>query len=277
MEVDILLSTYNSERFLKDLFFSLEQQSYSDWRLIIRDDGSTDGTMGLIFGFEEKNKDRVLIVGNNGLNLGPKQSFVELLNHSTANYIMFCDHDDYWLTNKIEYSLKRIKEIEKTNLGKPALVCSDLIVTDKDLEIIHSSFWKRSRIDPNNIKNIYRLAINNAVVGCTVMMNREAKSIALPIPEQAVMHDWWIALKVVQNGVIGLIEEPTILYRQHPDNAIGAKSVENYSRLRISDLKTTIRNNIDGYKMFKELDPRFSVLKLIGVKIVMTFQRIFNY
>jgi glycosyltransferase involved in cell wall biosynthesis len=277
MEVDILLSTYNSERFLDDLFFSLEQQSFLDWKLIIRDDGSTDGTLGLILKFEEKNQNRVLIVNNNGLNLGVKKSFVELIKQSTSNYIMFCDHDDYWLTNKINYSLKRIKEVEKLNPGKPALVCSDLIVADKDLQIIHSSFWKRSRIDPENIKNIYRLAINNAVVGCTVMMNREAKSIALPIPEQAVMHDWWIALKVAQNGVIGLIEEPTILYRQHPDNAIGAKSVENYSRLRISDLKTTIRNNIDGYKMFKTLDPDFSVLKLLRVKIVMTFQRIFNY
>ena len=276
MEVDILLSTYNSERFLDDLFFSLEQQTFSDWRLIIRDDGSTDGTIGRIFRFEEKNQDRVLIVNNSGLNLGVKKSFVELLNHSSSKYIMFCDHDDYWLVHKIAVSLKRIKEVEKLNPGKPALVCSDLIVTDKDLQIIHSSFWKRSRIDPSNVKNIYRLAINNAVVGCTVMMNKAAKSIALPIPEQAVMHDWWIALKVAQNGVIGLIDEPTILYRQHQDNVIGAKSIENYARLRMSHWKSTIQNNIEGYKMFKKLDPDFSVLKLIRIKIMMTFQRIFN-
>jgi len=277
MEVDILLSTYNSERFLDDLFFSLEQQTFSDWRLIVRDDGSTDGTMRRIFRFEENNQDRVLIINDSGLNLGVKQSFVELLGISTAKYIMFCDHDDYWLAHKIAVSLKRIKEVERLNPGKPALVCSDLIVTDKDLQIIHSSFWKRSRIDPSNINNIYRLAVNNVVTGCTVMMNRAAKVISLPIPEQAVMHDWWIALKVAQNGVIGLINEPTILYRQHPNNAIGAKSIENYARLRIEHWKTTLKNNVEGYKMFKEVDPGFSVLKLIGVKINMTFQRIFNY
>ena len=271
-----MLSTYNSERFLDDLFFSLEQQTFTDWRLIVRDDGSTDGTLGIILKFEEKNQDRVLIINNSELNLGVKQSFVELLKQSTSKYIMFCDHDDYWLPRKIELSLKRIKEVEGLNQGKPVLVCSDLIVTDKDLQIIHNSFWKRSRIDPTNVNSIYRLAINNVVTGCTVMINRASKAISLPIPEQAVMHDWWIALKVAQNGVIGLIDEPTILYRQHPDNAIGAKSVENYARLRFSHWKTTIKNNIEGYKMFKELDPDFSVLKLIVVKIGMTFQRIFN-
>jgi len=274
MVVDILLSTFNSEQFLGDLFFSLEQQSFANWRLIIRDDGSSDKTLGLLSRFKKENSERVLIIENNGLNLGPKGSFVELLNVSTAEYIMFCDHDDYWLPQKIEVSLKRIEEIEKLNPSKPALVCSDLTITDKDLKIIHSSFWKHSRINIHSVNNIYRLVINNVAVGCTVMINKKAKSIALPIPNQAVMHDWWIALKVAQNGAIGLIEESTILYRQHTNNAIGAKSFKNYSRLRLTHFTTTLKNNIEAYKMIKTLEPGFSIFKLLGYKISMTIYRI---
>ena len=274
MVVDILLSTYNSERFLGDLFFSLEQQSFKDWRLIIRDDGSGDKTLDLLLRFKKEDSERVLILNSNGLNLGPKGSFVELLKESTAEYIMFCDHDDYWLPQKIEVSLKRMKEVEKLNPSKPVLVCSDLTITDKDLKIIHPSFWKHSRINIHNVNNIYRLAINNVAVGCTVMINRKAKSISDPIPEQAVMHDWWIALKVAQNGMIGLIEESTILYRQHPNNAIGAKSFKNYSRLRLTHFTNTLKNNIEAFKMFKALEPGFSIFKLLGYKISMTIHRI---
>ena len=274
MVVDILLSTFNSEQFLGDLFFSLEQQSFTDWRLIIRDDGSEDKTLDRINRFKKENSDRALIMNSNGINLGPKGSFVELLKESTAEYIMFCDHDDYWLPQKIEVSLKRMKEIEKLNPSKPVLVCSDLTITDKDLQIIHPSFWKYSRIDTCNINNIYRLAINNVAVGCTVMINREAKTIGLPLPKQAVMHDWWIALKVAQNGAIGLIEESTILYRQHSNNVIGAKSIKNYSRLRLSHLIITIINNVEAYKMLKSLAPNFSIFKLLGYKISMTIHRI---
>lgn len=277
MEVDILLSTYNSESFLDDLLFSLEQQTFSDWRLIVRDDGSTDGTLGLILKFEEKNQDRVLIVNNSGLNLGPKQSFAELIKHSTSEYIMFCDHDDYWLPNKIKISLQRIKEVEKSNPDKPALVCSDLSITDKDLQITHPSFWKYARINPENVKNVYRLSINNTAVGCTIMMNRAALSISLPIPDQAVMHDWWIALRVAQKGTIGLIEESTILYRQHPNNAIGA-SINNskYSKSKFTQFTFIIKHNIEAYKMLKALAPDFSLLKLIGYKIIMTIERSFT-
>ncbi len=275
MDVDILLSTYNSESFLEDLFYSLDQQSFYNWRLIIRDDGSTDKTKDLLYRFREKDKDRILLIEDKGLTLGPKQSFAELLKHSTSEYIMFCDHDDYWLPNKIEISLKRIKELEKRVPDKPALVCSDLTVTDKDLHIIHPSFWKYVRINPENVKNIYRLVINNPVVGCTIIMNRAAKSISIPIPDQAVMHDWWIALKVAQNGAIGWIEESTILYRQHSNNTIGALSINrNYILLRFSQFITTFKRNIAAYKMLKSLAPDFSIFKLIGYKIIITFSKL---
>ena len=48
MKVNILLSTYNGEQYLKEQVKSIQDQTYQDWQLLIRDDGSTDGTVEII-------------------------------------------------------------------------------------------------------------------------------------------------------------------------------------------------------------------------------------
>jgi len=100
MIVDILLSTYNSEIYLEDLLKSLFLQSYTNWRLLIRDDCSSDNTPGILKRYRKSDTERFHIIENGGIKLGPKRSFENLLEHSTSDYIMFCDHDDYWMKNK---------------------------------------------------------------------------------------------------------------------------------------------------------------------------------
>lgn len=276
MSVDILLSTYNSEPYLQDLVESMYSQSYSDWKFLIRDDCSSDDTVSTLKKYQKKNPERFHIVENDGVNIGPKRSFEKLLKKSTADYIMFCDHDDYWLSHKIEESIKRIKEIERTSPNKAALVFTDLTITDKNLNLIHESFWRYSKINPSDIHNIYKFINNNPVVGCTVIMNKKAKMLALPIPDQAIMHDWWTALKVAETGVIDYIEKPSILYRQHSKNEIGAGKVSfGYYLKRLFSSSKTIKQNIDAYKMLKALDKKYSGLKMIGYKCIVLFSKAF--
>ncbi len=254
---------------------SLYGQTDMDWELLIRDDGSSDNTRNLLEGYREKDKNRITIIEDNKKHLGPKRSFEQLLQKSEADYFMFCDQDDYWLPGKIKNTLAKMKELEQRYPDVPAMVFSDLTVVDKMLREVHTSFWEFIKVNPDNVFNMYRLLINNPVVGCTVMINKKVKPLVLPFPEQALMHDWWIALNVAQKGVMDYLTRSTILYRLHEKNSIGvvAFSRKYYSKRLFFLLKTTSQN-INVFKMSRLLSFRFSILKLVGYKIIITCSKI---
>lgn len=275
MTIDILLSTYNSQDYIDDLLNSLLAQTYKNWSLIVRDDCSTDDTIAILNDFKKANSTKLIVINNDGQALGPKKSFEKLLENSSSDYIMFCDHDDYWLPNKIQDSLKQIHELKKNNPNQPALVFTDLTVVDQYLNIIHSSFWKYSKVNPNNIFNTYKLLINNPAPGCTFIFNAAVKKLVLPFPEQARMHDWWIALKVSESGVANYLDQSTILYRQHKNNKIGAEQISGaYFKNRISDLSLTFRQNLLSYRMMKCLNQNYSILKLIYYKFHISLSKV---
>jgi hypothetical protein len=66
-----------------------------------------------------------------------------------------------------------------------------------------------------------QLAMQNNVTGCTMLLNKALYQIARPIPHDAPMHDWWIALVAAAFGKISFIARPTVLYRQHGKNSVG--------------------------------------------------------
>ena len=106
MELAILLSTYNGMNYLEEQVSSLLAQTYTDWKLYIRDDASTDNTLALIH--ELAKRDERIIVMPSGRNLGAKEGFMWMLRNVEADYYMFCDHDDVWLPRKVELTLKRM-------------------------------------------------------------------------------------------------------------------------------------------------------------------------
>ena len=90
--------------------------------------------------------------------------------------------------------------------------------------------------------NFIQLLTQNVAPGCTMIVNRALLNIALPIPYEAVMHDWWLILVASLFGRIGYINEPTIAYRQHESNQVGANSLSLNAMLR------DIRNSGASYK-----------------------------
>lgn len=222
--IDILLATYNGELFLKEQIDSILSQTNTSWKLIIRDDGSTDGTPSIIREYVQQHSGKIFLI-NDDEHLGSCLSFSRLLEHATSDYIMFCDQDDVWLPHKIEMTFNKMKQMESANSkDTPLMVHTDLVVVNDILETISYSFWKCQSLDHTRGNDLNRLMIQNVATGCTMMINRSLQKIATPISTEAIMHDWWFTLVSAAFGKNGAVTEPTVLYRQHANNAIGAKN-----------------------------------------------------
>ncbi|MEI8084597.1 MAG: glycosyltransferase family 2 protein [Paludibacter sp.] len=255
--IDILLSTYNSEKYLMQQVQSYFNQTYSNWRLIIRDDGSTDDTLKVSNKLAETYPEKIIIYS--GENIGTIKSFEWLLEKSDADYIMLSDHDDVWMDNKIEDTLLKMSDMEIKFPEKPLLVFTDLKVVDEDLDLVNDSFWKYSRLDVKLASDFNYLGVCNCINACTIMINKNAKEICLPFSDNAKMHDAWIALKICKYGEIGYVEKATILYRQHSKNLFGAnkeeiKTTTSYLTSRVKSLTQVINGNRKQFELLKELD-----------------------
>lgn len=112
MQVQILLSTYNGERWLSELLASLLWQTHKHWQLIIRDDGSTDNTWALLQAWQAQHPQRVKCVISEREHVGTTESFNRLVAASNADYLLFCDQDDVWFPEKIELQLNTLLALE---------------------------------------------------------------------------------------------------------------------------------------------------------------------
>jgi glycosyltransferase involved in cell wall biosynthesis len=222
--VDILLATYNGSNYLDDQLNSIVSQSFTNWNLLVRDDGSSDNSTNIVQRYQMSHRNKIHIIQTGDKSLGACQNFDRLLEYSSADYVMFCDQDDVWLANKIELTFNEIQRLEKIySKNTPILVHTNLIVTDANLSVISDSFWKYQNLNPELGSTFSRLLMQNVVTGNTIMINHSAKESAIPIPKEAIMHDWWFALVVAAFGKLKHIEHSTIYYRQHAHNETGAK------------------------------------------------------
>lgn len=227
--IHIILPIYNGIKYLEQQIESIREQTYDNWVLLLRDDGSTDGSIELAQRLAQYDS-RIELLDDDKGNLGAAQAFsllaIEALARG-ATYVAFSDQDDVWLPRKLEKSLCRIKEIEKAKeAGHNVLVHSDLEVVGPNLQPIARSFMKHERIRHRRDVPISTLLVQNHVVGCTMMTNRSLLSKAAPIPEGVRMHDWWIAAFATVTGTVGYIAEPLVKYRQHGRNTLGSSGFQ---------------------------------------------------
>lgn len=219
--VTVLLAVYNGEKYLEQQITSILNQSVKDVKIIIRDDGSTDASCDIINLFCNKYPNVISKIEGTPTR-SAKQNFAKLLECCDDDYIMFCDQDDFWLPQKIEKTLLAMQKAEQDK-DTPILVHTNLKVADQKLNVVSPSFFEFQQLDPKDL-TLPRLLVQNYVTGCTVMINRALAKKCGEIPKQCIMHDWWLALVAVLFGKIVCVDEPTILYRQHENNQVGAKA-----------------------------------------------------
>ena len=205
--VDILLATYNGAAFVEAQLDSILAQTHKNWRLVIRDDGSTDKTPEIVEAFRARHPEKVIVLEDEAGNLGLVQNYSRLMEHAGAGYVAFCDQDGVWKPLKLELSLQKMCDMEADHgADKPLLVFTDLTVVDEDLQPIHGSFWRHEGLRPDRCNSLNRLLLQNVVTGCTALMNRPLVERSVPLPAEAVVHDWWVALVAAAFGFADLLE-----------------------------------------------------------------------
>ena len=221
-KIDILLATYNGEKYVGEQIESILSQTYKNINLIISDDKSQDNTRKILE--EYAKKDERITVYFQEKNLGYIKNFEFLINQVKSEYFMLSDQDDVWLPEKVEKSIKKLKE------ENADLVFADLEVVDKDLNTMYPSFNDFMKLTRkiNKCQKSYKMNyLYNCVTGCTLLARSKTIEEFMPIPNKSkyLVHDHWIALMISLNGKLAYIPEKLIKYRQHGDNQIGTDKI----------------------------------------------------
>lgn len=233
----IVLATYNGAKYVREQLDSILANTEKDISIEICDDGSTDGTLAIAEEYAEKYE--FIHVHQNETNLGYVKNFLEGIKRSSSPYIMLCDQDDIWDSDKIERTYEEMKRLEGQTGGKekkPLLVFTDAMNYDSDTGKLLGSFHQNSHLNTDKLDAAH-LFMENKCIGCTVMLNDAILPYLETVPEEIRVHDWWLALICCHFGKISYLSETTLQYRQHSGNMIGGSGFFDYFRDRVKNLK----------------------------------------
>lgn len=251
-QVEILLATYNGERFLRQQLDSLLDQTWENWHLTVSDDFSTDKTVRILETYIADYPDRITRVIPPKRFGNARDHFFWLMRQCGAEYILFCDQDDVWYPEKIGKTVSLLKNgAALYGNVMPLLAFTDQRVVRQDLSVIAESMMRYQGIDPA-ATDYRQLLFQNVVTGCTMGINQSLAQLARNIPDssEAVMHDWWLALTASRFGKILYLNECTMDYRQHDSNSVGAKNVRSvwYLLYKLAHLRQFQKNVEDKKK-----------------------------
>ncbi|QKZ06174.1 glycosyltransferase family 2 protein [Pseudomonas eucalypticola] len=218
-EVAVLLCTFNGEQFLDEQLRSIVQQTHPRWTLYVSDDGSTDATLAILRAYQQRlGAERLVIM--NGPRGGFGKNFMSLVGNKSlaADYYAFCDQDDLWFPDKLE---RGIRALEALPAAEPGLYCSRTRLIDEQRRHIgYSPLFNRSPSFSN--------ALVQSIAGAnTMLINDAARNLLCLVDESApiVAHDWLTYMIVCGCGGTTIFDPtPSIDYRQHSGNLIGANS-----------------------------------------------------
>lgn len=243
-KVQILMSTYNGEKFLKEQLDSILEQSYQEFQILIRDDGSSDGTIEILKEYEKKENIKIIL----GVNIGVVKSFFELMNQDgDYDYYVLSDQDDYWDKDKLKIMIESIE-----NIGKevPILCVSNYEIVSSNLSFIKKGYDNNKKIELS-IKNSL---VENPFPGCVYFYNNNLKQIFKNKKinyEKIIMHDYFLYMLATIVGEVKYIPKCLIKYRQHENNVIGNNVRNNFFKNLYLSLKNT--KKIEGIKSQVEL------------------------
>lgn len=261
--VNILLPTYNGETYIEDQIKSILNQSYANFQLLIRDDGSKDKTLDIVKKIAQSDKRIKLMTDNRG-NLGLVKSIERLLTMANADLIFFADQDDYWIENKIEVFFKHY-----TSMDIPILVHSNSYVTDNELRV-RGLFLNKVSENIGLKDSLFKYFVQ----GSSSMINNKLKNLLLPFPDDVYVHDRYFHIISEIVGKRIYIEQPTMYYRQHVNNLIGSKSL--IQKIK-SNLKLKKFYLEEDKKLLEKLSEKFPENTLLKVYCTLTCDKVSRF
>lgn len=225
----VVLPTFNGAQFLPEQLASILAQDQVETHIVCRDDGSSDPSAAVLAQWADKHPGRFTLLTQPSGNLGVKRSFSVLLEGALTlpvhgpTYFALADQDDVWHPNKLATLLTAMQALEAQHPHQPALVHSDLRVVDAQRRVIAERMSQYQGLHPERSGWRAQL-VSNTLTGCTALMNRALVDLSTPIPEHCVMHDHWISIVASAFGHRHFVPQALIDYRQHSDNAVGAKA-----------------------------------------------------
>lgn len=262
-KIDILIATYNTHiPYLKDQLDSIINQTYKNIKILISDDNSTKKEV-VEFLKEYKKKDKRIELFLQEKNIGFVKNFEFLLKKSKSPYIMFSDHDDIWYPNKVEKSIKKLKE---ENLD---MVYCNANQIDKNGKIIREDYFKYKNVPLIKGKNNC-LAISRCIgIACSQIITQSVKNKMLPFTKEVMAHDWLAAFIANEGKGIDYIQEPLFGYRIHNTNVFGGRSLaQNLEKWKKENGKTV--KSYQKYRNEKVIDKAY----LDGAKMCIQYAEV---
>ena len=238
--VNIIMCTYNGEKYIREQLQSIADNRVTEWNILISDDQSTDSTIQIAREFQKQYPDKIQIKVNDT----KKGAIINFLSSiyqvgttmEKEDFIMLCDQDDIWNSDKIEKTESCMNNLIKTYGNEmPLLVCTDVTVVDDEMKIIHESFRRMNNYQIRHL-DFSHLMMENKVQGCTTMINKSLALMLDRLPTKTTMHDGWLALIASAFGHIAYMDEQTMKYRQHPDNVQGSIAYKDDVKNKFSNL-----------------------------------------
>lgn len=226
LDVSVALCTRNGARYLPEQVRSICAQTPLPREIVLSDDGSTDDTLAVVrdtlaqCGVADRIELRVF---SNLPPLGVTRNFEQAVRACRHELIALCDQDDVWHPGRLA---RMVAQFE----ARPELLLlhTDARLVDGDLKPLGSTLFHALEVQPAELSAIGQgeafgvLLRRNLVTGATTVFRRSLLDTALPFAPEWV-HDEWLAAVAAAIGRMDVLPEPTIDYRQHASNQIGAR------------------------------------------------------
>ncbi|MET0540677.1 MAG: glycosyltransferase family 2 protein [Variovorax sp.] len=224
--ISVALCTRNGARFLPEQVRSICTQDPPPRQLVVSDDGSTDGSVDVVrstLGDCGAAQAIALVGFENNPPLGVTRNFEQAVRACSHELIALCDHDDVWHAGRLARMAAQFE-------ARPELLLlhTDARLVDAQGQPLGSTLFHALEVQPAELAAIASgrafdvLLRRNLVTGATTMFRRSLLDAALPFPPEWV-HDEWLGAIAAATGVMDVLPEPLIDYRQHASNQIGAR------------------------------------------------------
>lgn len=217
--ISVALASYNGADFLEKQIMSILSQSLTPLDIFVSDDRSEDGTLAILKTLKDHHQIRYCVNQNRLGVIANFKNAVALC--ADSDFTALSDQDDVWMIHKLKILSDNLSLIDNEN--DPAMVYSDLTLTDAAGNVLNNSFWNELGHDWYT-HCLPTLLFGNFVTGCTILMNRKMREHFALMPSDIVMHDAWLALIAFSFGKAAAVNEPLVQYRKHESNVSAVSS-----------------------------------------------------